>query len=217
MTKVKICGLQTSEQVHVAEKSGADYLGFVFARSKRRVDPTLVRNITATLSPNIKKVGVFVSPTLNELLETIKVAHIDVIQLHGELSTCVTEKLTTNYFKEKNIETIQAFNGQEKRLSEKLKSNHTDFILLDAPSYGKKYAGGNGQVFDWKQASQNISENDRKRLILAGGLTKHNVKKACEYFSPFGVDVSSGVETNGEKDLKKIEEFIKCVKEEKNV
>lgn len=192
--KVKICGLKTEEQVDTAVTNGADYLGFVFAESKRRVTPEQVKNITKIVPKKVKKVGVFVSPSLSEVEETVQRAGLDMVQIHGVL--------TTGKFSVPLIRAIPVAGViQEKQIQEIT----TKFVLFDAPP--QRFVGGNGRVFDWQQLDTSFLKN--KKIIIAGGLTPANVQQAKQRFHPYAVDVSSGVETNGEKDLKKIIEFLK--------
>lgn len=217
MTKVKICGLTTLEHVLVAEKAGADYIGFVFAKSKRKIEPEEVALITRDLPVKIKKVGVFVSPSVNELIKTIEIAGLNVIQLHGSLNDELKENLANSFFKESDVEVIQAFSGQQENIAEAIKESHADYILLDAPAETAEYAGGNGLTFNWEDTLEKIKELQHKKIFIAGGLSSNNVKKAIHVFQPFGVDVSSSVETNEKKDTEKIKAFIQAVREEQDV
>lgn len=191
--KVKICGLKTKEQVDVAVAYGADYLGFVFAKSKRQITPEKAKEITRNVPIGVKKVGVFVSPTRSEVETIIQQAGLDMVQIHGSL-------MAASY----SVPLIRAIpvNGaaQEKLIQE----TTTEYLLFDAPP--KQFVGGNGEVFDWQQLDTSSIKN--KKIIIAGGLTPENVQQAKQKFNPYAVDVSSGVETNGEKDPKKIIAFL---------
>jgi phosphoribosylanthranilate isomerase len=176
MTKIKICGLMDKHTVDEVCRLGADYLGFVFAKSKREVISNQVRLMTTDVPLTIQKVGVFVSPTIEQLQRTVQEAGLDLVQIHGN---------------EKEFKTT------------------ADFLLLDAPP--KEFYGGNGEPFSWEAVQLNLLPQEK--LFIAGGLTAENVQQAITYFQPFGVDVSSGVETNGVKDLAKIQAFINQVKE----
>lgn len=192
MTKVKICGLSTKEAVEVAVNSGADYIGFVFAKSKRQVGIKQASHLAQFIPKTVQKVGVFVSPTLMELQEAIVKVPLDLVQIHGEFSDEDFEKLDVPSIRaipvEKTLEEIQT---------------KADFLLFDAP------LAGSGKTFDWKLLKD---ENIEKPYFLAGGLTVDNVKQAITFFRPYAVDVSSGVETDGKKDLLKIMRFIESVK-----
>lgn len=192
MTKVKICGLTTKEAVEVAVNSGADYIGFVFAKSKRQVGIKQASHLAQFIPKTVQKVGVFVSPTLMELQEAIVKVPLDLVQIHGEFSDEDFEKLDVPSIRaipvEKTLEGIET---------------KADFLLFDAP------LAGSGKTFDWELLKD---ENIEKPYFLAGGLTVDNVKQAITFFRPYAVDVSSGVETDGKKDLLKIMRFIESVK-----
>lgn len=192
MTKVKICGLSTKEAVEVAVNSGADYIGFVFAKSKRQVGIKQASHLAQFIPKTVQKVGVFVSPTLMELQEAIVKVPLDLVQIHGEFSDEDFEKL--------DVPSIRAIHV-EKTLEEI--ETKADFLLFDAP------LAGSGKTFDWELLKD---ENIEKPYFLAGGLTVDNVKQAITFFRPYAVDVSSGVETDGKKDLLKIMRFIESVK-----
>ena len=192
MTKVKICGLSTREAVEVAVNSGADYIGFVFAKSKRQVGIKQASHLAQFIPKTVQKVGVFVSPTLMELQEAIVKVPLDFVQIHGEFSDEDFEKL--------DVPSIRAI-SVEKTLEEI--ETKADFLLFDAP------LAGSGKTFDWELLKD---ENIEKPYFLAGGLTVDNVKQAITFFRPYAVDVSSGVETDGKKDLLKIMRFIESVK-----
>lgn len=194
MTKVKICGLIDQQMVEEVAKLQPDFIGFVFAKSKREVTPEKVYQMTKNLPSEIKKVGVFVSPTKEQIQKAVEIAGIDFIQVHGE-------------FPKFNLPrpSIQA-----KSVKGSINYQTTaDFLLLDAPP--KKYYGGNGETFAWQEVE--VARLPKEELFIAGGLTPENVKEALAYFQPYAVDVSSGVETDGKKDLTKIRQFIHQVKE----
>ena len=192
MTKVKICGLSTREAVEAAVNSGADYIGFIFAKSKRQVGIKQASHLAQFIPKTVQKVGVFVSPTLMELQEAIVKVPLDLVQIHGEFSDEDFEKL--------DVPSIRAI-SVEKTLEEI--ETKADFLLFDAP------LAGSGKTFDWELLKD---ENIEKPYFLAGGLTVDNVKQAITFFRPYAVDVSSGVETDGKKDLLKIMRFIESVK-----
>lgn len=200
MAKIKICGLSTIEAVETAVKSGADYLGFVFAESPRQVTPEQVRAITENVTDAVKKVGVFVSPTSQEVEAVIAAAGLDFVQVHGEP---LTEKVSVPIIRAVSI-----------RKSTTLpEAGVEEYLLLDAPP--AKYMGGNGTVFDWEAVDP--TKLPQEKLFIAGGLTPENVASSIRYFQPLAVDVSSGVETDGQKDLKKITAFCQAAKEETHV
>lgn len=192
MTKVKICGLSTIEAVESAVFSGADYIGFVFAPSKRQISFETAKMLSEEIPSTIKKVGVFVSPSLEQITKALSVVDLDLVQIHGEMDEAVYSQI--------NLPIIRAYQMDKKinEVDEKI-----DFLLFDAPN------AGSGQLFQW-----DYLKTDRltKKFFIAGGLTKDNVLDAIDQFHPYAVDVSSGVETNGQKDAVKIKEFIERVK-----
>lgn len=204
MTKVKICGLMNQASVEATVAAGADYLGFVFAPSKRQVTPECVRKITQNVPENVKKVGVFVSPSLVDLQRIIEIAELDVIQIHGEIPSMINQVIT--------VPLIQALDGQANDLSQQIMRSRANSLLLDAPS-NHQHAGGNGQVFDWSVVARKTQQQlQQKQFWVAGGLSAKNVQAAIHYFQPYGVDVSSAVETNSVKDIQKIQAFIQAVR-----
>lgn len=194
MTQIKICGLKNTAAIEAAVQAGADYLGFVFAESPRKVRPEEVRRLTKDLPETIKKVGVFVSPLQAEVEEIAEIAGLDLIQIHGK-----------NELTKLSRPIIRAFSIRDQASIYFYQYPH---LLLDAPP--AKLMGGNGQTFDWRLVDQQHLPKDK--LWLAGGLTAENVGEAISYFQPQVVDVSSGVETAGEKDLAKIQNFCQAVK-----
>lgn len=203
MTKVKICGMKTIEDVNNAVKYGADFIGFVFAPSKRQVTAETVKEILGSVSLyGTKTVGVFVNPSKAELAEILKTVPLDYIQLHGDETKAFTERL--------NHKVIKAFPSNSELSYEEKFSYPADFILIDSPR--EKYYGGSGRVFDW--AEIDFDAVDQSRFALAGGLNENNVRGAVVKASPALVDTSSGVETDGVKDPVKIKRFIEEAKGE---
>lgn len=192
MTKVKICGLSTQAAVEQAVKSGADYIGFVFAKSKRQVGIKQANYLAQFIPETVQKVGVFVSPTLVELQEAITKVPLDFVQIHGDFEE--------EFFKKIDVPSIRAIPVQ-KALEEI--DSQADYLLFDAP------LAGSGKTFNWELLKD---KKITKPYFLAGGLTVDNVQQAITFFHPYAVDVSSGVETDGEKDLLKIAKFIESVK-----
>lgn len=194
MTQIKICGLKNSSAIEAAVTAGAEYLGFVFAESPRRVRPEKVSELTKNLPKEIKKVGVFVSPTREEVEEIIETAGLDMIQIHGKTELTELSRPIIRAFSIKDQDSFYFYQYPH--------------LLLDAPP--AKLMGGNGQTFDWHLVDQR--HLPKEKLWLAGGLNSENVGEAIRFFKPQVVDVSSGVETAGEKDLAKIQAFCQAVK-----
>lgn len=196
---VKICGITTLEAAKAAEEAGVDFIGFVFAPSKRRISPDAAADIAKHLSPAVKKVGVFVNETKENIEQIAKMVGLDYIQLHGDEDARFALELGMPVIKAFPIEVVS---------DETLRAYPCEFYVIDSP--GTTYRGGSGNVFDWSRLERlNI---DRRKLILAGGLNEQNVAKAISAVRPVGVDVSSGVETNGKKDVGKIKRFVQAAK-----
>ncbi|WP_010651858.1 phosphoribosylanthranilate isomerase [Oceanobacillus massiliensis] len=197
---VKICGITSLESATTAADAGADFIGFVFANSKRKISPEKAASIAHSLPASVQKIGVFVNETAAYMNETAKTVGLDMIQLHGEEPAETAEQLTYPIIKAfpANIDTLQEINQYP-----------CDYFLLDTPRASSR--GGSGVPFDWS-----ILENlrlDQSKFILAGGLTPENIGIAIHTVKPAAVDVSSGVETNGKKDPLKIRQFITRAKQ----
>ncbi|SFQ04485.1 phosphoribosylanthranilate isomerase [Psychrobacillus psychrotolerans] len=205
MTKVKICGLMEKEHVEVAVQAGADAIGFVFAPSKRKITIDKARELAKGIPPEVWKIGVFVNATKEELLTAFQEVPLDFIQYHGQE--------TPEFVRTNNVPSIKALSVHNEADVLQAKQYDTDFYLFDAP--GTDYQGGSGEVFDWKLMEGNDIQTEK--IILAGGLNPNNVKVAIEQIKPFMVDVSSGVERNGTKDIKLIQAFIRAVKDDGSV
>lgn len=200
---VKICGIKTKEAAIAAAEAGADFVGFVFADSKRSISSDQAAEIAKCLPASVKKVGVFVNEAPDVMEQTVKKVGLDFIQLHGEEPPEVAENLP--------VKIIKAFPATSEALKE-TKEYPCDYILIDTPS---KRRGGSGKAFDWELLAEMGVE--REKLILAGGLTPENVQQAATEVTPFAVDVSSGVETAGEKDISKIQRFIHQAKQKEGL
>ena len=192
MTKVKICGLSTAEAVETAVLAGADYIGFVFAESKRQVSLEQARELAKLVTGKTKIVGVFVSPSLEDLEQAIAQVPLDMVQIHGTFDEAMIPKISVPV-----IRAIQ-LSDQEAQVS-----SQADYLLFDAP------VAGSGQTFDWDLLKDQKIQQD---FFIAGGLTVDNVRQARETFQPYALDVSSGVETDGHKDIEKIKAFIEGAK-----
>ena len=192
MTKVKTCGLSTKGSVETAVSAGADYIGFVFAPSKRQVTVEQAIELAKFIPSHIQKVGVFVSPSRAELLEAVDKVGLDFVQVHGQVVDKLFENLPCG-----SIQAVQVDEGGH------VPNSQADYLLFDAP------VAGSGQNFDWGQLdTTELSQS----FFIAAGLNEDNVEEAIQHFTPFAVDVSSGVESNGQKDHEKIRRFIERVK-----
>lgn len=197
---MKICGLMNREAILTAVDAGTDLIGFVFARSKRRITKEEAADLAKYIPPNVKKVGVFVNEEMEVIQEIAREAGLDYVQLHGDESP--------DFCREIGLPVIKAFHVASPEDLDKVARYDCDYYLLDSPA--GKYRGGNGEKFDWTIVKERDFLN--KKILLAGGLHADNVAAAIDEVNPAGVDVSSGVETDGVKDLDKIREFILAAK-----
>ena len=201
MTKIKLCGLTKPVDIETANRLKPDYVGFVFAeKSKRYVIPEQALYLKKLLLPEIKAVGVFVNAGLSFVEDLLLKNVIDVAQLHGDESEAYIKALQESTGKP----VIKAFKVKNPGDVKRAVLSSADMILLDA-------GDGSGVSFNW-----NLVEGVKRPFFLAGGLNHLNVDKAIKDINPYGVDVSSGIETDGFKDVKKMEAFVETVKETYN-
>ncbi|WP_418302409.1 phosphoribosylanthranilate isomerase [Lysinibacillus fusiformis] len=200
MTKVKICGLQELEHIQTAIQAGADAVGFVFAPSKRHVSIEQAQLLAKQVPQSVLKIGVFVNPTPAELQEAVERVPLDYVQYHGEE--------TAAFIVEQGYPAIKALSIRTKEDVQAAANYQVDYYLFDAP--GTDFKGGSGRTFDWTLLDE--VGIPRERLILAGGLKADNIEGAITTIDPHMVDVSSGVETDGIKDHKKIRTFLQLAK-----
>ena len=200
MAKVKICGLFRRCDIEAVNTIKPDYIGFVFAESRRKVTPGQAAELRAALHPDIVPVGVFVDEPPRNILYFADSRTIDVIQLHGSENEEYIRQLKR--LTDKPV--IKAVSVQRGGDAQKWSDTAADFLLLDHKG------GGTGKRFDWDLIGE-IS----KPYFLAGGLNLENVIDAIMKTTPFAVDVSSGVESNGVKDPAKIKEFIRRIRTER--
>lgn len=203
--KVKICGITRSIDAGAAVAAGADALGFMFyAPSKRNVDIASAAAIIRDLPPFITRVGVFVNPNRNEVEEAVERAGINCLQFHGEESP--------DFIAGFHLPVIKAFRIKD-RESLKLLGEYRGVAAWLLDSYSPGAHGGTGHRFNWDLAVE--AREMGHPIILAGGLTPDNIRQAVTATSPYGVDVSSGVEVlPGIKDPDSIAAFIRNARED---
>ncbi|GAB3064650.1 N-(5'-phosphoribosyl)anthranilate isomerase [Salinicoccus sesuvii] len=197
--KIKICGIQSPEAAEWAVESGADMIGLVFAPSRRQLDAKKARRIVDAVRGRIQCVGVFVNAPAREVMDIYEAVGLDYVQLHGDESK--------GYVNTLGLPVIKAFSINQMSVREMFQYD-ADYILIDSPP--GKYRGGSGHAFDWSALDD--SAIDKNKLILAGGINSLNIRAAYESVAPAGVDISSGVETGGKKDEKKIHELMEKMK-----
>jgi phosphoribosylanthranilate isomerase len=203
-TKVKICGLTRLPDALAAVEAGADALGFMFFEgSKRFLQPADAAKIIHALPPFVAKVGVFVNASADTVRATVAECGLDTLQFHGEETPEFCRQFAP-------LKVIKAFRIQNAESLKPLPDYAVDAWLLDSHVPGQR--GGTGEKFNWELAAQ--AKELGRPVILAGGLTPENVADAVQQVWPFGVDVSSGVETGpGQKDVKLVGRFVGIVRE----
>ena len=208
--KVKMCGISKVETIPAIVDAKPDYIGLVFAPSKRQVTVEQAKILVEELhkqyavrynSETIKIVGVFVNETIENLLKIAEEVKLDVIQLHGDEDESFIQILK----EQSNVEVWKAVQVRSAADAEKWIDSSADMLLFDA--YHKDERGGTGEVFDWSS----LDEFERP-FMLAGGIDSTNVARAIRTVRPYGIDISSGIETEGVKDDEKMKAFTNIVR-----
>lgn len=215
--KVKMCGISKVETIPAVVEAKPDYMGLVFAPSKRQVTVDQAKILVEELhrgyakkygsdtehdkNDTIKTVGVFVNETVDNLVTIANEANLDAVQLHGDEDETFIQSLKERT----NVEVWKAIQIRTAADTKKWIDSSADMLLFDA--YHKDERGGTGEVFDWSSL-----DAFERPFMLAGGIDSTNVARAIRTVRPYGIDISSGIETNGVKDDEKITAFIKIVK-----
>ena len=208
--KVKMCGISKVETIPAVVEAKPDYMGLVFAPSKRQVTVEQAEILVEELHKQcinhydtkvVKTVGVFVNETVDNLVTIANEANLDAVQLHGDEDEAFIQSLKER----NNVEVWKAIQIRTAADTEKWIDSSADMLLFDA--YHKDERGGTGEVFDWSSL-----DAFERPFMLAGGIDSTNVARAIRTVRPYGIDISSGIETNGVKDDEKITAFTKIVK-----
>ena len=201
--KVKMCGISKVETIPAVVEAKPDYMGLVFAPSKRQVTVEQAKTLVEELHKQyeIKTVGVFVNETVENLLKIAEEVKLDVIQLHGDEDEAFIQSLKECT----NVEVWKAVQVRSAADAEKWIDSSADMLLFDA--YHKDERGGTGEVFDWSSL-----DAFERPFMLAGGIDSTNVARAIRTVRPYGIDISSGVEIEGVKDNEKIKAFTNIVR-----
>lgn len=198
--KIKLCGLTRPCDIEAVNELQPDYIGFVFAKKSRRyVSPEKAEELKAMLAPGIQAVGVFVNEEPERIVSLLEAGTIDVAQLHGQEGEREIRRLRelTDHL------LIQAFRIDTEQDVERANASTADYVLLDSG------AGGTGTVFDW-----DLLQAIRRPYFLAGGLDTENLGTVKAKLNPYGIDVSSGIETDGYKDKEKMTAFVAAARKE---
>jgi phosphoribosylanthranilate isomerase len=206
-SKIKICGLTRECDIDYVNEAGPEYLGFVFAGSRRQIDEAGAARLKSRIKSGIAAVGVFVNAPAEQIIRLMENGIIDIVQLHGQETPSYVEEIK----RRANGPVIKAIRiGEEEYPSayfEEYANAGTDYFLFDSGTSGGGY-GGTGVVFDWNRIPRTPLP-----YFLAGGLHAENIGAALSHAQPYAVDISSGVETNGVKDRDKILEIIRRVRD----
>lgn len=198
MVKIKICGLKRLEDIEIVNKYKPDYVGFVFADSKRKVSHELASEMKRNLNPYIISVGVFVDAGIDEIIGLFNKGVIEMAQLHGQESEDYIRSLKESTNGE--IKIINSIEMSDKKDLLEYDNSIADYLLLDS---GK----GSGKTFNWNLIRKDLN----KKFFLAGGIDISNVSKAIEEINPYAIDLSSSLETDGFKDENKIKEIMEVI------
>lgn len=205
--KIKLCGLKRIEDIEAVNEAKPDYIGFIFAKKSRRyVSTETGERLKQHLNPDIEAVGVFVNEDIDKVIEQAKKQVIDVIQLHGEEDVAYVKDLKEAV----DVPIIKAISMTKQDARQQISMweiSDVDYLLLDSGN------GGTGEQFNYKLL-QEIG-NLKKPYFLAGGLNPENLENAVQQLQnnqPYALDLSSGIETNGIKDLDKIKKAVEAAR-----
>lgn len=204
MAKIKICGLCRREDIQMVNRQRPDYIGFVFASSRRQVSLEEAEVLSRELDPGICPVGVYVNADLLIIEEAVKKKIIRAVQLHGQESLKEVEHLRCCL--DSSIPIIKALGVTAETIQELevWQDSAADYLLLDAKS------AGSGKAFDHSLIEK--SNQFKKPWFLAGGIKRETAARLNHQFHPYGIDISSGAETNGCKDEEKIKRIVREIR-----
>lgn len=207
--KVKLCGMMRECDIEYANEAQPDYVGFVFAGTKRRISRDTAGELRKKLSDGIRAVGVFVDEDIDVVADMLQEGIIDIAQLHGSEDNDYIVKLK-NMTGRRVMKAVRVASEDDIVRAHKLDA---DLLLLDA--YKKGIPGGTGETFRWDlidRAYGAISDKEQKPFFLAGGINIDNVRDAVAR-DPCGIDISSGIETRGSKDRDKMIEIVRRIRD----
>lgn len=223
-TKIKICGLTRQQDIEYCNEALPDFIGFVFAKSRRQVSFKTAEKLKTSLDSRIKAVGVFVNEDIEHIKSLCSQDIIDYIQLHGDEENSYIVSLKEQLSSSGCLKPIiKAVRVKDAQTLSKAGQYCTDFLLFD--TFTDKSYGGTGKTFDWELvgrlnsvngminiSSTSVSSSRNIPFFLAGGLNCENVLEAIKTAQPFCVDISGGVESNGLKDEVKIKNIVNLIR-----
>ena len=200
MTKIKMCGMRRECDIKYVNEIKPDYIGFIFAKGRTRyIEPEKAYSLRQKLADGITTVGVFLDEEVETVISIAKKRIFDMIQLHGNEDETYISKIRENV----SLPIIKVFSVKSEKDIIKANASSAEYVLLD---YGN---GGTGKAFDWS-----LLDEMKRDYFLAGGLDVDNAGEAVRKYHPYAVDVSSGIETDGMKDEKKMIKFASAVRAE---
>ncbi|MDE6744898.1 MAG: phosphoribosylanthranilate isomerase, partial [Lachnospiraceae bacterium] len=208
MVKIKICGIKRIEDVYYVNQYLPDYIGFVFADTRRKVSLETAALLAKELDPRIKRVGVYVRQEIGLLTESLVSGTVDYLQLHGDEDAAYEEALFESLIQQgiddPQERCIKAFRIRGAEDFMRVGETKCRWLLLD--TYSQTLPGGTGEHFNW-----DLIQGIDREFFLAGGINVGNIERAIREVKPYAVDVSSSLETDGVKDKEKIREFMEKV------
>lgn len=209
MVKIKICGIKRIEDVYYVNQYFPDYIGFVFADTRRKVSLETAAMLAKELDPRIKRVGVYVRQEIGLLTESLVSGTVDYLQLHGDEDAAYEESLFESLLQhgidDPQERCIKAFRIRGAEDFKRIGETKCRGLLLD--TYSPTLPGGTGEHFNW-----DLIQGIDREFFLAGGINVDNIEQAIREIKPYAVDVSSSLETEGVKDKEKIRVFMEKVR-----
>ena len=213
MQKIKLCGMMKPCDIEYANRVKPDFVGFIFANTRRKISAAQAKQFREALDAEIPAVGVFVNEDISVITSLVQNGCIDLIQLHGEEDADYIRRLREVC----DVPVIKAVKVQTVEQIRQAAALPVDYLLLD--TYRKGVLGGTGEAFDWellreaKIVAGDTAEGELfgKPYFLAGGLHAGNLREAAALGS-YGLDVSSGIETDGSKDFTKMVKVMELVR-----
>ncbi len=195
---IKFCGIRRPEDIEAVNETRPDLAGFIIVKDRRRyIAPEKVRELRQLLDPSVKVVGVFIDEDIEVVAKLLHDGIIDIAQLHGNESEDYIRELKSRT----GAQVIKAVGIRSSEDVERAERSPADLVIVDSPG------GGTGNTFDWE-----LLKKIKRPYILAGGINAENIEEAVEMLHPYGVDVSSGIETDGYKDKEKMKTIMALVK-----
>ncbi|MBR4318514.1 MAG: phosphoribosylanthranilate isomerase [Oscillospiraceae bacterium] len=202
-TLIKICGIRRLEDIEILNQYPPDYAGFICSKPFwRYVSPEQLEIFHQNLNKHIRRVGVFVNPTIEEISKYAD--WLDIIQLHGEESENFIQQIKENFWSVQIWKAVRIRTPKDIQKADKLP---VDKLVLD--SFSEASHGGTGTLAPWDIIKEN---RPQKPFFLAGGISAENISEAIQSVQPFGIDVSSSVETDKHKDIDKIKQIIQIIR-----